>query len=95
MPGQRLGRLAVEHPRPAAERRLAFRIVEPRVAASQVIAPGDYFGGIWDTNRVGTALYGVPWYVDTRLLFYRRDLLAQAGYNAPPRSWASPTMPAR
>jgi len=25
--------------------------------------------------------------VDTRLLFYRRDLLAQAGYDAPPRDW--------
>ena len=31
--------------------------------------------------------YGVPWYVDTRLLFYRRDLLARAGFAAPPRSW--------
>jgi len=30
----------------------------------------------------------VPWYVDTRLLFYRRDLLAQAGFDAPPQSWA-------
>ena len=44
--------------------------------------------GIWDTNRVGDALYGVPWYVDTRLLFYRRDLLARVGYAAPPRSWS-------
>jgi multiple sugar transport system substrate-binding protein len=68
----------------------ALRALEPldaRVAASSVIAPADYFAGIWDTNRVGATLYGVPWYVDTRLLFYRRDLLAQAGYAAPPRAW--------
>ncbi len=45
----------------------------------------DYFPGIWDTNVVDGALYGVPWYVDTRLLFYRRDLLAQAGFASPPR----------
>src|SRR5207244_13188462 len=32
-------------------------------------------------------LYGVPWYVDTRLLFYRTDLLAQAGCAASPLSW--------
>jgi multiple sugar transport system substrate-binding protein len=32
-------------------------------------------------------VWGVPWYVDTRLLFYRTDLLARAGYDAPPRTW--------
>ena len=57
------------------------------VAASPVVDAADYFGGIWQTNLVGGALYGVPWYVDTRLLFYRRDLLAQAGYASPPASW--------
>jgi multiple sugar transport system substrate-binding protein len=64
----------------------ALEPLDARVAASRV-APADYFAGIWDTNRVGTTLYGVPWYVDTRLLFYRRDLLAQAGYANPPRDW--------
>jgi multiple sugar transport system substrate-binding protein len=48
---------------------------------------GDYFDGIWDTNVVDGQLYGVPWYVDTRVLFYRRDLLVQAGFDAPPRTW--------
>ena len=57
------------------------------VAASPVVDPTDYFSGIWQTNIVGGALYGVPWYVDTRLLFYRRDLLARAGYASPPASW--------
>ncbi|HXT22474.1 MAG TPA: extracellular solute-binding protein, partial [Thermoanaerobaculia bacterium] len=32
--------------------------------------------------------WGVPWYVDTRLLFYRADLVARAGVAWPPRSWA-------
>ncbi len=27
----------------------------------------DYFPGIWDTNVIDGQLYGVPWYVDTRL----------------------------
>jgi multiple sugar transport system substrate-binding protein len=57
------------------------------VAASAIVHADDYFAGIWDTNRVDGTLYGVPWYVDTRLLFYRQDLLAQAGFSAPPRSW--------
>ena len=57
------------------------------IASSAIVDARDYFPGIWDTNRVGGKLYGVPWYVDTRLLFFRRDLLAQAGFTAPPRSW--------
>jgi multiple sugar transport system substrate-binding protein len=56
-------------------------------ARSPVIERDDYFDGIWATNVIDGRLYGVPWYVDTRLLFYRRDLLAQAGYDRPPQTW--------
>lgn len=62
--------------------------LQARVDASSVIDPHDYFAGIWDTNVVDGELVGIPWYVDTRLLFYRKDLLRQAGYAQPPRSWA-------
>lgn len=48
----------------------------------------DFFPGILETNRLDGAIYGVPWYVDTRLLFYRSDLLQKAGFSGPPRSWA-------
>jgi multiple sugar transport system substrate-binding protein len=69
---------------------VALNALEPLdryVAASSTVARADYFPGIWDTNVVNDVLYGVPWYVDTRLLFYRRDLLAQAGFVTPPTSW--------
>jgi multiple sugar transport system substrate-binding protein len=69
---------------------VALNALEPldrHAAGSAVVDAGDYFAGIWDTNRIDGKLYGVPWYVDTRLLFYRRDLLARAGYSTPPRSW--------
>ena len=59
-----------------------------RVAATPSIARADYFPGIWDSNLVDGKLYGIPWYVDTRLLFYRRDILKQAGFDHPPRDWA-------
>jgi multiple sugar transport system substrate-binding protein len=65
----------------------ALEPLAPRIAASNVIAQSDYFPGIWDTNVINGTPYGVPWYVDTRLLFYRKDLLAQAGFNAPPKTW--------
>jgi multiple sugar transport system substrate-binding protein len=53
-----------------------------------VMPAGDYFPGIWATNVVGKTLYGVPWYVDTRVLFYRTDVLAAAGYPDGPHTWA-------
>jgi len=60
----------------------------PFVARSKVVDPADYFQGIWDTNVIHDQLVGIPWYVDTRLLYYRKDLLAQAGFDHPPRTWA-------
>jgi multiple sugar transport system substrate-binding protein len=36
---------------------------------------------------VDGVLYGVPWYVDTRVLFYRTDLLRRAGVRSPPATW--------
>jgi multiple sugar transport system substrate-binding protein len=70
---------------------VALDAIEPldaRVAASKVIDKADYFPAIWSTNVIDGTLYGVPWYVDTRLLFYRKDLLAKVGYDHPPRDWA-------
>ncbi len=69
----------------------ALHAIEPlqsRVDRSAVVQPDDYFDSIWDTNVIDGTLYGVPWYVDTRLLFYRSDLLHAAGFDAPPRNWA-------
>ena len=66
----------------------ALEPVDARMARSTSVVPGDYFPGILDTNVVGGRTVGVPWYVDTRLLFYRPDLLAAAGHPDPPRTWA-------
>jgi multiple sugar transport system substrate-binding protein len=69
---------------------VALKAVEPlsgRIALSTVIARDDFFEGILETNKLSGELYGIPWYVDTRVLFYRKDLLARAGYTEPPRNW--------
>ena len=52
------------------------------------VEKNDYFAGVWATNLVDGKLYGVPWYVDTRVLFYRSDLLAAVGYPRGPRTWS-------
>ncbi|WP_412731082.1 sugar ABC transporter substrate-binding protein [Dyella aluminiiresistens] len=62
--------------------------LQQRVDASSTVKPSDYFGSIWSTNVIDGQLYGIPWYIDTRLLFYRTDLLRKAGFDAPPQSWA-------
>jgi multiple sugar transport system substrate-binding protein len=47
----------------------------------------DQFAAVIDTNRIAGKIWGVPWYVDTRLQFYRKDMFARAGYGAPPSGW--------
>ncbi|MGH7571103.1 MAG: sugar ABC transporter substrate-binding protein [Gemmatimonadota bacterium] len=66
----------------------AIHPLDGRIDRSPEIDPTDYFAGIWQTNVVGDSAYGVPWYVDTRALYYRSDLLARAGYEVVPETWA-------
>jgi multiple sugar transport system substrate-binding protein len=46
-----------------------------------------FFPGAWDSTVVDDTSYAVPWYVDTRVLFYRTDLAEQAGWTEPPQTW--------
>jgi multiple sugar transport system substrate-binding protein len=66
----------------------ALEPLQSRVDQSAVVKCDDYFPSIWSTNLIDGTLYGVPWYVDTRILFYRTDLLKQAGFDQPPQDWA-------
>jgi multiple sugar transport system substrate-binding protein len=66
----------------------ALEPLDTRIAASGIVRQADYFPGIWATNVLDGVTYGVPWYVDTRLLFYRRDLFEKVGITTPPRSWS-------
>lgn len=65
----------------------ALEPLDERIGASSVVTQSDYFAGVFEANRVGTDLFAVPWYVDTRLLYYRTDLLAAAGFDSPPQTW--------
>ncbi len=66
----------------------ALAPLDARVAGSSTVPKSAYFPGIWDTNVVDGRVYGIPWYVDTRVLFYRSDLLKAAGYDSVPTTWA-------
>ena len=65
----------------------ALHPLDDDIAAAKGFDVPDYFPGVWDTGVVEGKTYAVPWYVETRLPFYRTDLLKQAGVARPPRSW--------
>ncbi len=70
----------------------ALRALEPLtnwLGSSTSMPDSAFFSGIWDTNVIEGVPYGVPWYVDTRVIFYRKDLLAKAGYDRMPATWAA------
>ena len=73
----------------------ALEPLDARAALSATARPEAFFPGSLQTCRVDGALFGVPWYVDTRVLFYRKDLLASVGYPAAPSTWEELTAAAR
>jgi multiple sugar transport system substrate-binding protein len=63
-------------------------------AATQALEPvpsnfdqSAFFESAWNTNIVDGTVYGVPWYVETRLLYYRTDLAEAAGISAAPATF--------
>ena len=65
----------------------ALEPLDARLRSSPAIDPRDYFQGPMRGNVVEGRTWGIPWYADTRLLFYRSDLLRAAGFSTPPASW--------
>ena len=66
----------------------ALRPLDDLIAASGTPSPSDFFAGSWDGNVVDGKTLGLPWYVDTRVLFYRTDLLRAAGFESMPQTWS-------
>ncbi|NLE98666.1 MAG: sugar ABC transporter substrate-binding protein [Propionibacterium sp.] len=52
-----------------------------------LIDPGIFFEGAQETTVVDGTSYAVPWYVETRLVYYRTDIAEQAGITEPPTDW--------
>jgi multiple sugar transport system substrate-binding protein len=52
-----------------------------------LVDEADFFPGAWGSTEVGGTSYGVPWYVETRVLYYRTDLAEKAGWSKPPETW--------
>jgi multiple sugar transport system substrate-binding protein len=46
-----------------------------------------FYPGALESTEVGGGTYGLPWYVDTAVLYYRTDLAHQAGFDSAPATW--------
>ena len=57
------------------------------VSSSDVIKKENYFDGIWETNVIDNKVFGIPWYMDTRVIYYRKDAFEKVGYKEPPKNW--------
>lgn len=65
----------------------ALEPLDARIAAHPGFDAADFYAGAWDSGVIDGKAYAVPWYVETRLPYYRRDLLAKVGMGSPPRDW--------
>lgn len=65
----------------------ALADLTPYVDEYPALASGNFYEGSTETVEVDGKLYGVPWYIDTRVLYYRKDALEQVGYQNPPKTW--------
>ena len=46
-----------------------------------------FLDGPMESNTYDGKIWGVPWYTDAGLLYYRKDLLEKAGFSGPPATW--------
>lgn len=45
------------------------------------------FPGAWTTVSYDGKKWGMPWILDTKYLFYNKEILSKAGFNTPPKTW--------
>lgn len=61
--------------------------MSPYIEKYPSLNPDNFFEGAVQTTQFEDKTVGVPWYVETRALFYRTDLLADVGYPEGPKTW--------
>lgn len=65
----------------------AFEPLNEYIKNSKIINLEDFFEGSLLSSRYDGIYYGIPWYVDTRVFYYRTDILAAAGFDKFPQTW--------
>jgi multiple sugar transport system substrate-binding protein len=47
----------------------------------------EFLGATIEANTYQNKIWGVPWFTDVGLLYYRKDLLDQSRFSSPPQTW--------
>lgn len=53
----------------------------------ELFNPDNFHEGSVETTKFDDKYYGIPWASETRVLFYRTDVLASVGYEEAPKTW--------
>lgn len=51
------------------------------------LKPDNFYHGSVETTQFDGKSYGIPWAAETRVLFYRTDILESVGYKEAPKTW--------
>lgn len=65
----------------------ALMDISEYIESEEELNTENFFEGNVATNEFDGAYYGVPWYTETRALYYRTDLLEEVGYTEAPQTW--------
>lgn len=65
----------------------ALQDISSHVESEETLNPENFFEGSVATTEFDDAYYAVPWYTETRALYYRTDLLEEVGYSEAPKNW--------
>ncbi|MBX9890479.1 MAG: extracellular solute-binding protein, partial [Amoebophilaceae bacterium] len=65
----------------------AFEELSPYLAKDNATKLTDFIPSTLLTNQFDGKTYGFPWTADTRIMFYRKDLMNQAGFKEFPKTW--------
>ena len=57
------------------------------VESRDTLNPENFYDGNVQTTEFDGSYYAVPWYTETRALYYRQDLLEEVGYPEGPNNW--------
>lgn len=65
----------------------ALADLAPYVGQYPELNPDNFYEGAVAAGKAGDKYVSSPWYVETRVLYYRTDLLKEAGYDKAPQTW--------
>lgn len=65
----------------------ALQDISSYIESEETLNSSNFFEGSVATTKFDDAYYAVPWYTETRALYYRTDLLEEVGYSQAPKDW--------